>query len=125
MGASVRVVVLGSLVAVALALCFLAVAPQASAANEGRRDKLLRPLCTAGQKGNYKETFYVRNPRRHGVSAQLVTSEAFRVFQMPPRSDRYVTVRIRLLRGPDATLYFNRNFVDADNVRVERCIVVD
>ena len=112
-------------IALLVALVFALTAGAAVARQEGHSDKLLRPLCTAGQRGDYKETFYVSNPRRHGVSAQLVTSKAFRVFQMPARSHRYVTVRITLLKGADATLYFNRHFIDQDNVRVKRCIVVD
>jgi hypothetical protein len=117
-----RIVVL--LVA-ALVAALLVAEGSASAANYEKHDKLLRPLCTAGQRGHYKETFYVSNPRRHGVIARLATEKALKRFRMPAHSRRYVTIKIALHKRADAALYYNWHFVDRDNVHVERCVVVD
>jgi hypothetical protein len=117
-----RIVVL--LVA-ALVAALLVVEGSASAANLEKHDKLLRPLCTAGKRGHYKETFYVSNPRRHGVNVELGTAKQTKYFRMPARSHRYVEIRIKFIRGADAALLFNRHFVDRDNVHIKRCVVVD
>jgi hypothetical protein len=103
----------------------LTAASMAGAANYEKHDKLLRPLCTAGHRGHYVETFYVSNPRRKGVNAELNTLKQTKEFRMPSQSHRYVEIKIKLGRRADASLYFNRHFIDRDNVHVKRCIVVD
>jgi hypothetical protein len=116
---------LAVLVAVTLVAALLVAGGSAGAVNYERHDKLLRPLCTAGHRGHYIETFYVSNPFRKGKIARLATEKDIKRFRMPAHSNRYVSIRIALHKRADASLYYNWHFIDRDNVHVERCIVVD
>jgi hypothetical protein len=125
MTASIRIVALGTLVAIALALLSLMASPQAGASTQGSingiaKDKLLQPICT---RANSREVFRVINPYYHRSKMQILAQGADRRFHMRRRSTRRVRVQMAIFPGPDpdAFLYINGHRVDADNVPKKRC----
>jgi hypothetical protein len=124
MTASIRIVALGTLVAIALALLSLTASPQAGASTRSingiAKDKLLQPICT---RANSREVFRVINPYYHRSKMQILAQGADRQFHMRQRSTRRVRVQMVIFPGAnrDAYLYINGRQVDADNVPKKRC----
>jgi hypothetical protein len=124
MTASIRIVALGTLVAIALALLSLTASPQAGASTRSingiAKEKLLQPICT---RANSREVFRVINPYYHRSKMKILAQGADRRFHMRQRSTRRIRVQMVIFSGPDpdAFLYINGHRVDADNVHKRRC----
>jgi hypothetical protein len=128
MTSSVRVVALGAVVAIVMALCSLSVSPQAGAStyNNGSingiaKEKLLHGICTRGKD---RELFRVINPYHHRSKMEIAVQGGEKRFHMRQRSIRRVSTRMVFFpgaSGPDAQLYINNRLVDADNVPKKRC----
>ena len=125
MTASMRIVTMGTLVAIALALLSLPAAPQAGASTRGSingiaKEKLLQPICTRARS---VEVFRVINPYYHRSKMRILAQGADKRFFMRQRDTRRIRTQMVIFSGPDPDvfLYINGHRVDADNVRKERC----
>jgi hypothetical protein len=125
MTANIRIVALGTLVGIALALLSLTAAPQAGASTRGSingiaKEKLLQPICTRPRS---VEVFRVINPYYRQSKMKILAQGADKRFLMGGRDTRRVRTQMVIFSGPDpdAFLYINGHRVDADNVHKERC----
>lgn len=127
MTARIRVVALGALVAVVLALAMLASAPQAQAIeqvqgsiNGIRKEHMLRPICMP--KHNVA-LLRVVNPYHHRSTMEIYDVDGSqKKFQLRAYSYRYVRVRMHFSpRAADALLEINGRPIDTDNVPKKQC----